>query len=224
MIFGIISSKILCVCLFKVGFIINKFEIWKRVISKKAWLQLKEDYLNRQKQEINELKHKHAELEKRLETLKAEKEKINSRPAPKCVVERGCIVKIALDANNDEHFKLLKMTRQQFKETMLKEYLEHVAYVDVEKSLNRVLVRCKTAEAAKSLVEHAELLVGFSKSLLEGEQEDEYFGKIDSSRNKKAEKKEKKANIKTENSTKQSTIKKVVNLILKSFHLKILIQ
>lgn len=172
------------------------------MISKKAWLQLKEDFLNRQKQEIAELKHKFAELGKQLDDLKSQKEK-KSKPESKCI-ERGSIVKIALDANNDEHFKLLKMTRQQFKDAMLKDYVEHVAYVDVEKTLNRVLVRCKSPEAAKSLLNHENILTGFTKSLLEGDDEDMYFGKIDASRTKKCDKKEKKLTKNTQEKQQQT--------------------
>lgn len=178
-----------------------------RVISKKAWLQLKEDYLNRQKQDIIELKHKLADLSKQLDNLKTEKEK-KSKPEPK-LVDRGCIVKVTMDATNDEHFKLLKMTRQQFKEAILKDFLDHVAYVDVEKTLNRVLIRCRTPESAKNLLAHDSILVGFSKSLLEGQQEDEYFEKIDANRTKKHDKKEKKMTKGKQLGNKEEPMKKV---------------
>lgn len=98
-----------------------------------------------------------------------------------------------LDANNDEHFKLLKMTRQQFKDAMLKDYMNMIAYVDVEKNSSRVLIRCKCAESARKMLDDEKFLASFEKSLLEGEQEDDYFEKIDASRSKKQGKKEKKA-------------------------------
>jgi hypothetical protein len=166
------------------------------VISKKAWLQLKEDYLNRQKQEIAELKTKFCDLSKTLESLKEEKVKKQKQP-PKIKAEelhRGCILKIILDSNNEEHFKLMKMTRQQFKESQIKDYLDAVAYVDLEKNSNKIFIRCKSSEHARQLLVDDKFLCGFEKSFLSDEQEDEYFEKINSNRNKKMEKKEKKGN------------------------------
>lgn len=178
------------------------------MISKKAWSQLKDDYLNRQKQEIAELKAKYDEMSKQLEELRARKEK-KSKPQPKDQ-ERGCILRLNLDSNIDEHFKLLKMTRQQFKDAMLKDYLDLVAYVDVEKTCNRILIRFKTAQSAQKLISDPGFMSGFQKSLLEGEQEDEYFEKINASRSKKLEKKEKKA-------TRDKPDRKNANEVIRNF-------
>jgi hypothetical protein len=166
------------------------------VISKKAWLQLRDDFLNRQKQEINDLKTQLTELTEKADRLRAEKENREKKKVEESTPqhERGCIIKLVLDSNNDEHFKLLKMTRQQFKEAMLKDHLDSIAYVDVEKTSNRVLVRCKSAEMAQKLLADEKFLAGFQRTLLDGKQEEEYFDKIEASRNKKMEKKERKDN------------------------------
>lgn len=130
-------------------------------------------------------------MTQKLGKLKHEKEKKNA--AEKTTShERGCIIKLALNATNDEHFKLLKMTRQQFKDAMLKDCLDSIAYVDVEKNSNRVLIRCKSADRALELVRDEKFMCGFEKSRLDGKEEDEYLEKIEASRSKKMEKKVKK--------------------------------
>jgi len=70
--------------------------------------------------------------------------------------------------------------------------LDGIAYVDVEKNYNKVLIRCKTSECATELIKKPGLLEKFDKSLLTGVEEIEYFEKIYSNREKKMNKKEKK--------------------------------
>lgn len=107
---------------------------------------------------------------------------------------RGCILKITLNLNNENEFEMTKLTRQQFKEKYLKEFNDQIAYVDIEKNSNKILIRCKTPEAAQSLVSNQIFFQDCKKNILSGDEETDYFEKIYSNRNKKQEKKENKQN------------------------------
>lgn len=89
------------------------------------------------------------------------------------------------------------MGRKQFKEDHLKGFDEQIAYIDMEKNSNKILIRCDSSESAKLLLEDKLFLDGYSKCLLFGEEEDKYFDKIYSNRNKKQEKKDRKEQNKT---------------------------
>ena len=111
---------------------------------------------------------------------------------------RGCIIKIPLDPSNKAEGDLLKMNRQEFKQNILKDFIDNVAYVDVEKNTCRILIRCKSPEAAFGLIQNAEFLPALKKSLLGGQEENIYFEKISSNRQKKMDKKETKAKKKVD--------------------------
>ena len=179
------------------------------VVSKKAWLKLRDDFLNKQKQEIVELKKKLAELTQKLEELRVSHLKAKNANVKTDDIVRGCVIKLTIHATNEAEYALFKLTRQQFKEQKLAagDLLSHVAYVDIEKSLNRILIRCHTPEAAKTLLESAQFLPELSepKRLLVGKEEDEYFERIIANRSKKLEKKDRKHHNKTETSDPSNT-------------------
>ncbi|CAF0710768.1 unnamed protein product [Brachionus calyciflorus] len=161
-----------------------------KVVSKKKWIKSKEKFLENQKKENNELKEKLNELNKKLNDIKnssliSSKTKIDD-------INRGCIIKIQLNLNNEKDYELFSMGRKQFKDKHLNGFDEQIAYVDMEKNSNKILIRCKSNDFAKSLLDNESFLTGFQKSLLKGEEENSYFEKISSNRNKKQEKKERK--------------------------------
>ena len=163
------------------------YNFFFRVTSKKTWLKLRDDFFTKQKEEISRLKEELVELNKELEERQKAEKKAGTED-----IGRGCIIKVTLDSSKSADAELLKLSRQDFREKMLKIFEEQVAYVDVEKLSSRVLIRCKSTEAAQALVQDAEFIAGSEKSLLSGREEDEYFEKIASNRKKKLDKKEKK--------------------------------
>ena len=170
-----------------------------RVISKKEWLRLRKDYLEKQKSNLSELKAK-------LKSIKSSEVEENERPRakkqrieePKFIVDdayKNCIIKLTpKNALDEKTYDLFKLTRQQFKNEKLKEFDEQIAYVDINKNLNRIFVRCKNKVAAEDLKSKEEYLNDFNKDLLAGSEEYEYVSKISSNRDKKHEKKAKKEN------------------------------
>ena len=177
-----------------------------RVISKKEWLRLKKDYLQKQKSNLSELKAKLKSInEKPVNEMEVDvKVKNKSRQAKveeKMNVNyevdenyKNCIVKLTpKSAFDDKAYDLFKLSRQQFKNEKLKDFYEQVAYVDIDKNLNRVFVRCKNKEAAEGLLKlTTENLNEFNKNLLIGAEEYDYVNKISLNRDKKQEKKVKK--------------------------------
>jgi hypothetical protein len=103
------------------------------------------------------------------------------------------VIKLVLDLNNESEYSLLKLTRQQFKELKLKDYLELIEYVDIEKKSNKIFIRCKSADIVKTLMANATFLSEFkNKTILSGKEEEEYLERIFSGRNKYQTKREKK--------------------------------
>lgn len=97
------------------------------------------------------------------------------------------------------------MSRQQLKENVIKQqFLDSIAYVDIEKNSNLIHIRCKTAQTAQELVQNEQFLPDFDKRLLENDEESLYLAKIDSSRNKKQEKKDRKTNKQNKPATRET--------------------
>ncbi len=169
-----------------------------RVISKKEWLRLKKDYLERQKSNLSELKAKLKSIKSAEEDNERPKAKKQKTEEPKFIVDdsfKNCIIKLTPKNTFDETtYELFKLSRQQFKNEKLKEFSEQIAYVDIDKNLNRIFVRCKDKVAAEDLKSKTEYLNDFNMDLLVGSEEYEYVSKIASNRDKKHEKKAKKEN------------------------------
>lgn len=170
-----------------------------RAVRKKEWLKLKEEFLNKQKEEVNELKSQLSLLTKELDELKeGERRKKWSNQIAKSSshhvddIERGCIIKVQLDA--DKNADMFKLTRQKFKDSHLSEISSQIAYVDLDKHTGRVYIRCNTSEIAKELIANKSqsFLAEFDKSLLAGKEEEFYLEKIAALRDRKQEKKERK--------------------------------
>lgn len=170
-----------------------------RAVRKKEWLKLKEEFLNKQKEEVNELKSQLSSLTKELDELKeSERRKKWSMQAAKSSshqvddIERGCIIKVQLDA--DANADMFKLTRQKFKDSHLAEISSQIAYVDLDKHTGRVYIRCNSSEIAKELLatKSQSFLAQFVKSLLADKEEEFYLEKIAALRDRKQEKKERK--------------------------------
>lgn len=168
---------------------LNDEELLKElsVISKKNWLKLREDFFNRQKNEIEQLKLELARLDQVLKQKISEKYKTTIKTDD---IIRKCIIRLSLVSNDDKDFEIFKLSRQQFKNKYIPEDLfDHIAYVDIQKNSNRIYIRCRSYESALFLLSVENFLKQFKKNLLEGAEETEYFEKIYSNRNKKQEKK-----------------------------------
>jgi len=168
---------------------LNDEELLKElsVISKKNWLKLRENFFNRQKNEIEQLKLELARLDQVLKQKISEKYKTAIKTDD---IIRKCIIRLSLVSNDDKDFEIFKLSRQQFKNKYIPEDLfDHIAYVDIQKNSNRIYIRCKSNESALFLLSVENFLKQFKKNLLEGAEETEYFEKIYSNRNKKQEKK-----------------------------------
>jgi hypothetical protein len=163
-----------------------------RAISKKSWLKLKEDYLAKQKQEVNELKAKLSCLNRELERKEKEISQAKNKSIKSDDMIEGCLLKLNVDGFGEDSAQIFELTRQQFKDKYLKETHEKIAYVDLAKSSNCVYIRCKSKEIASSLLNEESFLPTFKKVLLEGKEEEEYFERISSNRTKKLEKKKRK--------------------------------
>ena len=132
-------------------------------------------------------------MNKELDDIKKEKLKPKDSKIKTEDIVRGCIIKIKLDLSSKLTTDVLKLTRQQFKDQKMKDFLDDVVYVDLQKNSDKILIRCKSPDSAKSLLANPDYLPEFKdKTLLTGDEEDEYFRKIFQDRNKKFEKKEKK--------------------------------
>ena len=168
---------------------LNDEEILKdlSVISKKSWLKLREDFFNKQKNEIEQLKIELANLDQVLKQKISEKYKTAIKTDD---IVRKCIIRLSLVTNDEKDFEIFKLSRQQFKNKHISEELfNHIAYVDIQKNSSRIYIRCKSNESAMFLLYSENFLKQFRKNLLEGAEETEYFEKIYSNRNKKQEKK-----------------------------------
>lgn len=151
--------------------------------------------MENQKKEVNRLKQELNTLNKKLNDLKS-----NLKPTVDNVkqlddVTLGCIIKIQLNLNDSKDYEIFSMGRKQFKDKYLASYEDKIAYIDMEKNSNKILIRCKSSQYAKEILMDLE---NFSKSLLEGEEENKYFEKIISNRDKKIGKKERKEKLKSE--------------------------
>ncbi len=166
--------------------------------------------MNKQKEQINSLKNELDSLNNQLqqklnEKFKSKNEKIKTDD----IVVKGCILKLTLnlnDATND--FEVFKLSKQQIKSKFLneeneeaKEISKKIAYFEVQKNYNRIMIRCISNEAAKSLLAEKNFFPKFNKVLLDGNEELEYLEKIFSNREKKQFKKEKKEKKKHTNVT-----------------------
>ncbi len=176
----------------------------KRVIPKQKWLILKNDFLERQKNEIQHLKQQLNDLTTQLDDFRKKTEpenqsdidlasiKLNDIDLPD--ISKGCILKISVDINDQTQLDFLNMTRQQFKQRFSNEIQEKIAYVDLDKSLNKIFLRCKSVESANSLLEDSTFMSNHKKELLHNDEERLYFQRISLNRNKKQQKLAKKLN------------------------------
>ena len=153
---------------------------------------MKEAYLRSQEDRINELKAELDRLNQLLAKRKEEKIKSKNEKVKTDDIIRGSIVKVLVDLNNDEEFKLFKLSRQQFRDQKLKGLEEHVVYVDLDKASCKIFVRCKSKEAAEAVLHSTEFLTTMNKQLLSVDEEDTYFERIFANRSKKLDKKDKK--------------------------------
>jgi hypothetical protein len=111
-------------------------------------------------------------------------------------IVKGCIMKLTFKSVENS-FEVMKLTRQQFKNKYIEEeFLDRVVYVDIQKNSNMIFIRCKSSEATLELIKEKKFLNEFNKSLLNGNDEIDYFEKIFSNRHKKNEKKDKKSKLK----------------------------
>jgi hypothetical protein len=154
--------------------------------------------LNNQKERIKELKKVQNDLIKQLDELK--NKKTYNDPARQefdfkiSDIAKESIIRVTLDLNDENDFNLLKLTRQQFKDTKLsKDHLEHIAYVDIEKKSNKIYIRCKSADSAKAIIKNSSFLTDLpNKIILTGKEEEEYLNRIKYGRDKYQIKKDKK--------------------------------
>ena len=153
---------------------------------------MKEAYLKGQEERIGELKRELDRLNQLVAKRKEEKIKSKNDKVRTDDVIRGSIVKVHVDLNNEEEYKLFKLSRQQFKDQKLKGLEDHVVYVDLDKGSCKIFVRCKSQESAQAVLHSSEFLTTMSKELLSVQEEDAYFERIFANRNKKLEKKDKK--------------------------------
>jgi len=161
-----------------------------QVVSKKKWLRLKEEFLTRQKEEIANLRALLAKLNEELQEQLSAKYKSKHASIKTDDIVKGCVIKLTLSPDDADFDSTFKLSRQAFKNKYLKNDLDGVAYVDVEKNCNKVLIRCKSSDSARELMNKSDVLEKFHKSLLGGIEEIEYFEKIYSNREKKLNKKD----------------------------------
>jgi hypothetical protein len=173
-------------------------------VSKKDWLKSKEEFLSKQKQEVQELKAKLVTLTDQLAAVKEDRrkrdeEKSKAVKTPAQVSDdltRGCIVCIEVKAAEEGSSAVFKLSRQQFKDRHLATCgADQVAYVDLDKHSNRIYVRCSSPKAAATLMadtEFGKLLPVHHKTLLSSVVEEAYFAKIAEQRSRKQDKKERK--------------------------------
>lgn len=179
-----------------------------RVISKKEWLKLREEFLRRQKEEIDNLKAELAKLDEQLKEKIAQEQQAKHPNIKTDDITRGCVVKLVLRITNESNeYDGFKLSRQQFKTSKIpEEFHSQIAYIDMQKNANRIFIRCNTSEEAQTIFRASTFLPEFEKTLLEGLEETEYFERIYSNRNKKLEKKAKK-----ETSTKKVSILSLIS-------------
>ena len=125
---------------------ILRLNFLKRVISKKEWLRLKKEYLDKQKTNLSELKEKLKSVKKVSNGMEVDKK----RKATKMLIEeepvvgvesdyKNCIIKLTPKTTFDENaYELFKLSRQQFKNEKLKDFCDQIAYVDIDKNINKI--------------------------------------------------------------------------------------
>ena len=114
-------------------------------------------------------------MNKKLDDIKTKPIKQSTSKIKSDDITHGSIIKIQLNLNNEKDYKLFNMGRKQFKEEYLTGFDNQIAYIDMEKNSNKILIRCNSNEAAKFLLENKSFLDGYSKNLLSGEEEDNYY-------------------------------------------------
>ncbi len=181
--------------------------MYLRVLPKKEWLSLKEEYLRKQKENFTHLKEKLKIIREKeqqtpgnQESSKSKKDNTNEMETVKSVdIERGCIVKlkpIDMVNNASELDIMFKLSQQKFRDEYLKSVNTDIAYVDLDKSTYKMYVRCKSSANTKQVFEQLQTLQNlnqlFQMNLLNGNEEIEYFNRIEQNRHKLQAKKEKK--------------------------------
>jgi hypothetical protein len=193
---------------------------------------LKDEFLSKQKLEVTELKTKLYSLTKKLDTLREEKKRRDEAAAKVAKfttpngknqledITRGCIIRVEVKAKEEKSFEVFKVSRQQFKEKYLKEFLDKVAYVDLDKHTNRIFIRCNSAEAAQSMLANKDAFLSEYeyKELLGSAEEGDYFEKIASQRTKKQDKKERKQKATPVEAAKPSQEPVKIQAVAKSFY------
>ncbi len=187
--------------------------------------------MNKQKERIKELKNTQTELVNQLNELKSNKNKKEMKQQEVDLklddIAQESIIRVTLDLNNENDFNLVKLTRQQFKDTKLsKDHLEHIVYVDIEKKSNKIYIRCKSSDTAKILMNSSDFLADLpNKIILMGHDEQEYLNRIMYGRNKYKIKKDKKltaekCNMQVEAQASKQHLQKIDDKSTPSKHIK----
>lgn len=148
--------------------------------------------MENQKKEVARLREELNNLNKKLNDLEKNQKIVQDKAKKPDDVTSGCILKIQLNLNEPIDYEVYSMSRKQFKDKYLSCFNDKIAYIDMEKNSNKILIRCNSNQLANELLNDNTFLENFSKSLLQGEEENSYLEKIVSNRNKKQEKKERK--------------------------------
>ncbi|XP_074648008.1 la-related protein 7-like [Tubulanus polymorphus] len=146
-----------------------------RVLTKKSWLSLRNEYLNLQKRSMSELKeaikeHTNRERQKEEEKQKLmEEEAIASRKKLEFVP--GVII----------HLKSTEPTNRK----LLKEKIpaDGIAYIDLKDEAVDGYIRCLNVEGAKAVLDAN--VAGIELQLLQGEEEKQYWERIEVDRKQK---------------------------------------
>ncbi len=136
-------------------------------------------------------------------------------------IQRGCLIKVLVKSSSSEALEIFKLSRQQFKEKYMKDYMEKIAYVDLDKHINRIVIRSNTPKDAQFLINNKNTYLNeYEKGLMSQEEESAYFEKISQQRNKKQEKKVRKqqqkemTKLETTEPKAQESPKKVVETLI----------
>lgn len=187
-----------------------------KIISKVEWLNLKKEYLKKQKENM-------AKLRSVIDEQKNDthQESFDTHVDKKCKetsenIDQGCIIKLVPKHLNEPLDSIFKLSKLKFKNEKLPDYANDISYVDMDKNLQRIYLRFKSSEIAKKIASEDSLLCEFNKFLLDGIEENEYLSKIHSNRINKQAKNEKKlkgkqniAHEKVENTQKET--KQLIN-------------